>query len=357
MEERRGKRLYLGYRSEPPLTERATCPPTQAWGRKGPNGLQRHLAAPQGGSRGGWPSVGAFVFPDCVSVSAVTGCLFCGVRGVGVGAWPVAGQVREAGHEQPHLPVLLLPGTTSYCGCPPSASSLPWAWPGRGANDLAGTSPHLDPLGQGRLTWAQAWVPDRWVLCSPLPHSSPGRWRRRGGVAAAREGARGRARAPFLSQTVDAYSRAEGGAEGMGNFSVSGQEMISMQIRCKLLNEFAIRNGGCQVRAAPAGFMNGPAWGGGRGRRAGPPPRFPAAEPATCRAARCCLPAPPRPGPPPAGQLLRTERGRLPARVLAAPPEAKRRATARPLGPGRGLPSVVPFLGDWNGFLKLEGVK
>lgn len=131
----------------------------------------------------------------------------------------------------------------------------------------------------------------------------------------------------------------------MGNFSVSGQEMISMQIRCKLLNEFAIRNGGCQVRAAPAGFMNGPAWGGGGGRRAGPPPRFPAAEPATCRAARCCLPAPPRPGPPPAGQLLRTERGRLPARVLAAPPEAKRRAAARPLGPGRGLPSGVPFLG------------
>ena len=113
--------------------------------------------------------MGAFVFPDCVSVSAVTGCLFCGVRGVGVGAWPVAGQVREAGHEQPHLPALLLPGTTSYCGCPPSASSLPWAWPGRGANDLAGTSPHLDPLGQGRLTWAQAWVPDRWVLCSPPP--------------------------------------------------------------------------------------------------------------------------------------------------------------------------------------------
>ena len=164
--------------------------------------------------------MGAFVFPDCVSVSAVTGCLFCGVRGVGVGAWPVAGQVREAGHEQPHLPALLLPGTTSYCGCPPSASSLPWAWPGRGANDLAGTSPHLDPLGQGRLTWAQAWVPDRWVLCSPHPpppRKTPHQGDGGGGVGwglgaaareGAREGARGRARAPFLSQTVDAYSRA-----------------------------------------------------------------------------------------------------------------------------------------------------
>ena len=139
-------------------------------------GIWLPTTPPQGGCHGGWPRVAAFVFLDCVSVSAVTGCLFCGVRGVGVGAWPVAGQVREAGHEQPHLPALLLPGTTSCCGCPPSASSLPWAWPGRGANDLAGTSPHLDPLGQGRLTWAQPWFPDRWVLCSPLPHSSPGRW-------------------------------------------------------------------------------------------------------------------------------------------------------------------------------------
>lgn len=106
----------------------------------------------QGDSHDGWPPVGAFVRRDWVSVSAVTGRLFCGVRGVGVGAQPVAGHVREAGHEQPHLPALLLPGTTSCCGRLPTASSLPWAWPGRGANDLAGTSPHLDPLGQGWLT-------------------------------------------------------------------------------------------------------------------------------------------------------------------------------------------------------------
>ena len=130
-----------------------------------------------------------------------------------------------------------------------------------------------------------------------------------------------------------------------------------MQIRCKLLNEFAIRNRGCQVRAAPAGFMNGPAWGGGGGGAPPRPPRFPAAAPATCRAARCCLPAPPRPGPPPAGQLLRTGRGRLPARVPTAPPAATRRAETRLLGPGRGLPAGVPFLGYWNGFLKQEGVK
>lgn len=48
------------------------------------------------------------------------------------------------------------------------------------------------------------------------------------------------------------------------------QEMISMQMRCKLLNEFAIRRGGCQARAVPAGFMNGPAWGGGGGAPARP---------------------------------------------------------------------------------------
>lgn len=43
-----------------------------------------------------------------------------------------------------------------------------------------------------------------------------------------------------------------------------------MQMRCKLLNEFAIRRGGCQARAVPAGFMNGPAWGGGGGAPARP---------------------------------------------------------------------------------------
>lgn len=68
-------------------------------------------------------------------------------------------------------------------------------------------------------------------------------------------------------------------------------------------------------------------------RRAGPPPHFPAAAAATCRAARCCLPAPPRPGPPPAGQLLQTGRRRLSARVPATPPARRRHA---PWGPARG---------------------
>lgn len=84
----------------------------------------------------------------------------------------------------------------------------------------------------------------------------------------------------------------------------------------------------------------------GRGGGApGPPPRFPAAEPATCRAARCCLPAPPRPGPPPASQLLLTaRRGRLPARVLATPlaGDASGRRHA-PGGPAGALASDAPF--------------
>lgn len=295
---------------------------------------------PQGGRHGGWPGVGVSVCHDWVSVSAVTGCLFCGVRGVGVGAWPVAGQVREAGHEQPHLPVRLLPGTTSCYGCPPSASSLPWAWPGRGANDLAGPSPHLDPLGLGRLTWGTGRAPSGVVLCQ-LPSLTP----HQGAGGCGKGGGRGEIGPPLLSQTVDGEHGAEG-AEGRGSFSVEGQEMISMQIRCKLPNEFAIRNRGCQARAASAGFMNGPAWGGVWGAARRPAPTFP------CRCARD-MPRRTLLPPGPAATWLAakrvscfgTGRGRLPARVPPAPP-----ARDTPPGASRGvyppasLSQVIPMV-------------
>ena len=119
-----------------------------------------------------------------------------------------------------------------------------------------------------------------------------------------------------------------------------------MQIRCKLPNEFAIRNRGCQARAASAGFMNGPAWGGVWGAARRPAPTFP------CRCARD-MPRRTLLPPGPAATWLAakrvscfgTGRGRLPARVPPAPP-----ARDTPPGASRGvyppasLSQVIPMV-------------
>lgn len=111
------------------------------------------------------------------------------------------------------------------------------------------------------------------------------------------------------------------------------QEMISMQMRCKLLNEFAIRSPSLPGPGNAFGFYE---WAGsGRGRRrAGPPPQLPVSAPATCRAARCCLPARRNLA---ARQRVSCSgpRGRLSARVPATLPAGVALGPrTHPLGPG-----------------------
>lgn len=115
-----------------------------------------------------------------------------------------------------------------------------------------------------------------------------------------------------------------------------------MQMRCKRLNEFAIRRGGCQARAAPAGFMNGPAWGGGGGAPARPHVSLPLGRDMPRRT--LLPPAPPRPGPPPAGQLLQAGAGgcRPESPPRRPPGDASGRRHA-PWGPAGALSSGAPF--------------
>lgn len=138
-----------------------------------------------------------------------------------------------------------------------------------------------------------------------------------------------------------------------------------MQIRCKLLNEFAIRRGGCQARAMPAGFMNGPAWGGGGGAPARP---------------HISLPLRPRHAAPhvaasrPRRDLARHQRvscfrrgsggcrPESPPRRPGLPPTADYASgpTTRPPGARQGLSPLAPLspvIGYWNGFPKQEAVR
>lgn len=87
------------------------------------------------------------MFPDCKVQLAVSWVLVLWGEGVGWGHGLWLGKY-EAGHEQPHLPVLLLPGTTSYIVAArhPPPPSLGLARPG--AMTYAGTS-SLGPTGAG----------------------------------------------------------------------------------------------------------------------------------------------------------------------------------------------------------------
>lgn len=180
---------------------------------------------------------------------AVTGCLFCGVRGVGVGAWPVAGQVREAGHEQPHLPVLtparcqislprlpairLLLGLARPGGNTPMAPPLTWTHCGPGlpghrhGSQIGGCSAHP----------------------SPTPYSGDGR----GGAGLLRPGrGRGAELGPPSSPRQWMPTAGQKGGQRNGEFLCFGPGNDFHANKMQPLNEFAIRNGGCQVRAAPA---------------------------------------------------------------------------------------------------------
>lgn len=82
------------------------------------------------------PVVGAFVHSDWVSVSAVTKRLFCGVRGVGVGARPVAGRYVRLGTNS-------LTHQSCSCQVRPAASDKclpPPPFPGHGQ-------------ARGQMTW------------------------------------------------------------------------------------------------------------------------------------------------------------------------------------------------------------
>lgn len=121
------------------------------------------------------------------------------------------------------------------------------------------------------------------------------------------------------------------------------QEMISMQMRCKLLNEFAIRSPSLPGPGNAFGFYEWARAGRGEAARRSAPT-------APCLRARdmprrTLLPlCPPQLGRSPAGQLLRTAReavGQSPRHAAC-----RRRVGARghtPWGPVRALSSGAPF--------------
>lgn len=134
------------------------------------------------------------------------------------------------------------------------------------------------------------------------------------------------------------------------------QEMISMQMRCKLLNEFAIRSPSLPGPGNAFGFYE---WAGaGRGeaaRRSAPT--------APCLRARdmprrTLLPlGPPQLGGPPAGQLLRTAReavGQSPRHAAC-----RRRVGAEDTPPGArlGLCPPAPLSPLWQWLLAAEIAK
>lgn len=126
-----------------------------------------------------------------------------------------------------------------------------------------------------------------------------------------------------------------------------------MQMRCKLLNEFAIRSPSLPGPGNAFGFYEWARAGRGR-RRAGPPPQLPVSAPATCRAARCCLSARRNLA---ARQRVSCSgrRGRLSARVPATLPAGVALGPrTRPRGPGRGAVLRRPFPRYGNGFLQLD---
>lgn len=110
---------------------------------------------------------------------------------------------------------------------------------------------------------------------------------------------------------------------------------------------------GCHARAVPANFMNGPAW--GVGQRAGPPPLFPALHcAATCRAARCCLPAATWP----AASRSAASDGAPEVPGHSPRHTASRQRvgpTTRPLGPCRVSILWSPFLGFLEWVLEAGG--
>lgn len=90
------------------------------------------------------------------------------------------------------------------------------------------------------------------------------------------------------SPRLDGYSRAKG-AERRVSFTVWGQEIISMKMRRKFPNEFPIKRPRLSCPGNACEFYEWACVGDGVAHW--PAPTFPYAAPATCRAARCCLPA------------------------------------------------------------------
>lgn len=129
-----------------------------------------------------------------------------------------------------------------------------------------------------------------------------------------------------------------------------------MQMRCKLLNEFAIRSPSLPGPGNAFGFYEWARAGRGR-RRAGPPPQLPVSAPATCRAARCCLTARRNLA---ARQRVSCSgrRGRLSARVPATLPAGVALGPEdTPPGAGLGLCPPAPLSPLWEWLLAVERAK
>lgn len=137
----------------------------------------------------GWPAPFRVWAVQSVCVCSHQALVLGRVRGAGV-----AGKVREAGHEQPHPPAPLLPGTNQLLrDCP-----LPPPFPGHGQEVGGVGEKHLstlEPTGAGQLTW----VTGRSVCSANFPSPFSGRGRGRD------------TRGPSESHTIKTWVPGQGG--------------------------------------------------------------------------------------------------------------------------------------------------